>query len=416
MLNRLQRLARLAALAVAGAVCGAAAFAQDGASIPAHKLERNTARSSCTVTLIPEMRSSDDSPLLVITSGGAGKPGVLGIDAGSETRPVELQFVARNKRVPFQAMPPKEASVVARSALWKELDAIHKAGAPFFLTARMEDGSWTSSRYEKVDPLGIIRLLEQNCDFRSAQLTARSTADLAADEKALGLRPDDYRHIRWVLTRKFDPTAGEPILAATFSSSDRLKIERYAKSVGQPASQYLDRTLANMLLSEPFQPAPFNYGSMRRVTYHGDWTNYTDPSDGRCHMASSAYSWTSGPFFRAPRMVFSADVTSPRDLMYFSMVEPNPFLGSERLVAIVDGRTYRLQIERETWVKPATEGSGLSDAVMKAMARGSLIQISGTQKGTRVPLTLSFSALGFTASFKQLMADCGRPGLREWLR
>jgi len=411
---------RGAAALVAGAVAGVligveAAQAQAGPAIPAHRIDRTATGSACAVSILPDMRTSDDSPVLVARSGGAAAPGAFALDAVSQAPVAEIQFVARNARNTFAPVRQSDAAAVARSALWKDLVAVHKAGAPFHLTARLADGTWTSSRYDAVDPLGIVRLLEQSCGFRSDTLSARTAADLLAEESALRLSPDELTHIRWILVQKYDPRAAEPTRISALSATERVYLERYAGSVGQPATRHLTRALADRLRAEMFRPSPHDYSRMLRVSFHGDWVNYITPGDNRCHMETAALAWTSGRFFKVPRMNFNAEANTPGSAMRLNMVMPNPFTGSAPVTALVDGRSYRLQVDSDR-VWPLREGEGLSNAVTKAIKGGQSVQISGTDRASSAALSLSFSAIGFTASFNQMSADCRRPQLRDWLQ
>ena len=94
---------------------------------------------------------------------------------------------------------------------------------------------------------------------------------------------------------------------------------------------------------------------------------------------------------------------------------PNPFSG-ERITASVDGEEFALQIDNGH-IKPAASGSGVDDAVMRAMRNGRTLRIEGGKPALQPQDQHSASRSPASPRPFQHMADqCQRPTLTStWL-
>lgn len=392
-------------------------FAQSQPIIPPHRLERDISTGICTISLLPEEKTADDAPILTVRGGGNSKSDSLGVTAVMRAPVTQMQLVAQNARNLFPTIPMARAPTVVRTRLWRDLAAFARDKAPFYVTARLADGSYASSRYDSVDPLGIVRLLEQDCGFASDQLSAKTDSQRLAEEQALNIRGDDLRHIRWVLVRRYAPGSTEPGETSELTSLDRGFLERYTTEIGQPKSRFLTRIVADRLLHEPVEPRiPEITGTMTNATWHGDWLTYVDASDGWCVIQTAALSWQGDEFFMLPLLVMQADPGKSGSNLSFDMVRPNPFVRTAPVWATIDGRQYDMQQRDGEWIMPRQLEDGLSDEILIGMRRSSSsFQISSTSKRTSGPLSLTFSPIGFSAAFSMMMKNCNRYGLKSWI-
>ena len=414
-LPRLRRhvMALLAGCVALGAIgAGSAALAED-AVIPAHELTRSG--GGCKIRLLPKQSHGDTVPVLLVTWGGRSKADQFAINVETPFVWAGLDFVHSNRRDAFEPVAMARARDVVRSPLWRTFKTLHEAQKPFHLTARTRDGKFVSARYEGLDPQGIIAILENQCDFASARVSAKTPEQLLSEERALGLSDDQVRHIRWVLLRRFS-TRDFGERTGPLSTTQRDYLQRFATERGQPPTRYLNRVLADMLLREPFVPHRNDYSRQASYRVDRDWLTYRTRSNARCVMLSHATRWSGADLFSAPRMQFQADRGDGGSSMYLAMVTPNPFNTARPVSARVDGRSYRLEFSEGEVKPPRTRDGFLSNDVMRALKRGRGVEIIGTDKHSGRPLSIWFSAYGFTSAFDRMMRECNRYGLRVWIQ
>ena len=387
-------------------------------NLPPHSLERSG--DGCLVTLLPEATFGDGPRLAVRSRGGRSDMIQFGIVAPDGVRSV--QMVSRNTREPFADTPMQSATRIERSAIWRSLDSLARAELPFHLTAQTPSGEWISSRYEAMAPLEIIRILETNDCYASAQVTARTTQELLADERALGLSADDIRHIRWVLASQTGAVMRTPVPlnGGTMTAGDRRNLMRFTERAGMTPSQYLTQVTAARLLAMPFTPRrrELDRGATR-VQRDRDWVSYLAPVSGGtaslCVVQSDAVAVEGDAVWVYPAFVLASRTDWTGDSIWIRIVTPNPFAVGRQVTGIVDGRRYTLQIDGGE-VKPrATGGNTVSEDFFRAVRRGEDVAILGTSAETGRPLTVRFSAFGFTAAFSRMANLCGRSALLSWI-
>lgn len=382
-------------------------------SIPPNKTERTSANGACTVTLIPTA-SRGEGPRIVVRTRGKWQPDSLSIGYVAPSGAGLPEIVFRNQRKPFEPVAMQPAARVRLTAIWQILERARRFRQPVFLTSRMAGGAFVSTRYDGLDPQGIISILETQCGFQSTTLTARGPADHAALENRLRLNRDQIRHIRWILASRFGGRwVGEP-RGARITARERVWIERYTRLKNGRPSRYLTRESANMLLRENFVARRKNFERSRNFRRHGDWYSFMNASGTACEIRTDALHWAGDQFFYAPQMRFVARRSATGSRLGLYIVTPNPFIGFRPVIASVDGRRYRLQVDRGV-VKPRRIRSGVvSSDVIRAIFRGRDIVVEGTGRRSRRPVRVVFSASGFTSAFNSMIRDCNRYGLRAW--
>ncbi|MES1156130.1 MAG: hypothetical protein ABUL48_06845, partial [Pseudorhodoplanes sp.] len=91
---------------------------------------------------------------------------------------------------------------------------------------------------------------------------------------------------------------------------------------------------------------------------------------------------------------------------------PNPFDTGRNIVGVVDGVTYSLRFDGNA-VKPPVLRGGVDNAILRAMSRGSTVELRGVAKGGR-PLTLRFSISSFQPAVQRIAGNCSRTDLDPW--
>lgn len=323
---------------------------------------------------------------------------------------VGLELVYGNQRETFQPFDFVEEKRVAQRPLWQTMTEAYRAKQPFFLTAQLADGRYASSRFERLDPRGLLQIFEKQCGFTKQ----KTVAELLAEEKALRLNRDQLRHIRYVLNARYRSGTSAPVAdAASLFDNERGFLEQYTREMGLPVSRYLTRTSADRLLSVRFQPVRVTNSGRDAYRRHKEWETY---QNGKwCYFVTSATSVSGLDPYYMPQMIYGVERNVSGNAMSFDMVSPNPFNPSRPVYAVVDGRRHNLWMDRN-WIKPRRERDGLSDAVIKAIRAGRSVEIRGTSKATGRNVSVRFSASGFTSAFRHTRDTCNRRQIEDWLR
>ncbi len=381
---------------------------------PANEATKDTKTKSCTLILVPSVSTESTAPRLKLGASLDPKREKLTLSIDTRKPLVSSEMVAANQRVPFTGESVANARGLAKTQIWAAISASHKAQEPFFLTGKTTSGEYASSRYDDLDPKGIIALLEAQCGYDGSDMFPESVASLAKKENALRLNENQVRHIRWVLARTINNAVREPRKSKTFTADDRNSIAQYARRKGKPARKYLSRDLANMLLKTKFTPVTPDHTSSRNFKRSGQWATYRATSD-TCALTTPAKTWSGMNLFRSPEMKLSVKTTDSGARMYFDLLTPNPFVPNSVRFAVVDGRRYPIEVRGRTIV-PGPDGKYMSTAIARALKRGREISFNGTVEATRRNGTISFSASGFSSGFNRLGVICGRRDIKRWLQ
>jgi len=259
--------------------------------------------------------------------------------------------------------------------------------------------------------------IRQEQERRRQEAAAKRAEEqrLLAAERALNLSERDMLRIRFVLHQRFGRRWEPPSRTATMTSQERGWLERYARETGRSGLRHLNRQVANELLAEDFSPARTSYsaGSFAQLRQFGSWYSYRTSSN-RCAIAAPAGSFNPDVLYVHPKIVFDHDPSWGRDSLSFDMVSPNPFSGG-RITAWVDGEEFAVQIDNGH-IKPAASGSGVDDAVMRAMRNGRTLRIEGGSRLSSHRISISFPLAGFAQAFQHMADQCQRPTLTStWL-
>ncbi|HHB81176.1 MAG TPA: hypothetical protein ENK83_05445, partial [Aliiroseovarius sp.] len=256
--------------------------------------------------MLPRKQTGSNPPLLVIRTTGSSRNGEVYIEADFPASAGPVQLVYNNARTDFSAKRYASGKTLIESGFWAMLKAAENKDMAFFLTGRRLDGTYESARYSGISPLGVISILESQCGFSSSAISAKSSADLLADERALGISSDDMRHIRWVLNRQISSRRSAPPKGSTLTSTERGYLEQYARRNGLRASRYLTPELAQSLIRRRFLPLRSPPSSKPNYRRHSDWFSYQTSDRKACVTASFATSWTGAEFYVAPMMEYGA--------------------------------------------------------------------------------------------------------------
>ncbi|MEM7519861.1 MAG: hypothetical protein AAF307_02385 [Pseudomonadota bacterium] len=399
-------------LGVLTALIATIASGQD-VSLPSHSLSVSPPSNSCVLELTPSETQGESPPTLFVRTLGKARPDVLELKVEIARSHTNAELVFLNQRAEIESTKSLPIQQILKSRLWKVLEEAHRKKTPFFLTSNDGAGGYYSSRFEGIEPKGIIAILERQCGFASTKITAKTPKQRAADERALGLSSAQIKHIRWVLSAKYKAGNAPPAARSSFSATERGYIAKYSRSAGLGESAFLTDRVANRLLRETFEAKEATYSGSSRLRIFKDWSSYYRGK--RCHISTNALSWTGMDFYVKPQMLFSAEDGTRGNALVFNIVTPNPFLATANVRAVVDGKRFVLQVSGDR-ILPRREGSGVSDDIMKAIQKGDFVTIRGISKKTKELATITFSAAGFTAAFGKMMDMCNRPALRDWFR
>lgn len=369
-------------------------------------------RSGCEVDLLPNATYGPAPRLRVSSRGVSGDR--IGLYLTSDSSLTDPEIVFRNGRAKFEPVAMSPWATITSSALWKTLVAAAEEGEPVHFTARTPGGDWASARYEGLDPMHIFRILEINECFSSATLTTQTPEELRAAEQALGLRPEEITHIRWVLYQ-INKRRDAPSASLLLHFQDRSYLERYAATNGFGPARYLDRALVAHLLGEPIRPVRPDLSDIGRDRQrYRYWISVRHPS-AYCEITTLATRIVGPQPYHLPRIRLAARPGESGAGMYIDLVSPMPFSETGAVWAVVDGRRYELQVQDGRVMPVSTGENNVSNNVTRAFRAGRNIQISGIDIRSGAVMRIDFSAYGFTDAFNSMMGRCNRWGMRNWL-
>lgn len=367
---------------------------------------------TCSVTLEPSaVFGGADAPRLTISSPTRYRPGQARFGISDSRKYREARFVVRNQRRAMPVFADTSTTSIRNSDLFRAL----MSRTAVSVTARLKDGDYVSSRFDNFDMTEILLAMARDCPFSTEDLSDSVATAAAQGERRLAISPSDLLRIRWVLARRAG-LSDAPTDTGPITPRERELLMDYGIERGMPISRYLNEQTLRALRSEVLTPLRPNTSWMRNVRVHDQWRSYTYMSGSTkvCGIASEGQASTTEGFWEYPLMRYEADQGDPGNSMNLYMVAPNPFDESRSVYAVVDGVSYPLQI-RYGSVRPAQDGEYLDNSVIQAIRRGTYTVIHGTSAVTGQAISVSFSADGFTASFNDMVRNCGRPRLRDWI-
>ena len=197
----------------------------------------------CTVTLAPSQTLGDEAaPRLVLVTSGRSR---IEVKLDGKAPLGEPTFVQDNVRSPFEFKTDGSIDAFRTSSVGQAI----MSGQVFFITARLSDGTYVSSRYDAIDFDAVLTRIQASCPF-DAEVLMSSLNDRRLEERALNLSSEDLTMIRWALLRRYENQQEKPSETFFLSQQDREYLKRYALQNGLPVSGYLTGPTAKKLLAE----------------------------------------------------------------------------------------------------------------------------------------------------------------------
>lgn len=151
----------------------------------------------------------------------------------------------------------------------------------------------------------------------------------------------------------------------------------------------------------------FQAGNIKnRVATSGEW--HLAEVDGNCSIftrptLSSVYPGRS-------QSIMHFALYSTFGTLQYSVVHPSPFDANMPVEARIDGKRFPLVAGR-SFLEPQDGGS-----FVRAIRAGQTITVSGTDKHGGQPISVTFSAIGFTQAFKSMAERCDKPGIMSLIQ
>lgn len=370
-------------------------------------------KGNCSVVFEPTERTSKSSPQFMATYAKSGKRGLVSIGVARPDDWNLLQLVHRNQRQTFESIDKVRPKDLEDEPLWMSLGKNPEKPVLFNLTGRDADEEFHSSSYRALSKSEVATALVDECDAKGGPFKPSEIGSLE-EEKALGLKPREIRHIRWVLNQKYSDAVD--VGRGDMTDGERDMLARYAAERQMEPSRYLNADLAARLKAEEFKPKRKNLRREPGFKRFEDWISYDDVDNRTCAIVSFAKRTKGFKTYTVPRMEIHADPSARGNSLFFDFVTPNRFNNDYPITATVDGRKIRLNIE-DGRVRPVDLRNGFASSdIVRAIRRGKEIVIRGTGMNGKTKHVVRFSALGFTAAFNKMAYDCDRPRIREWLR
>lgn len=287
---------------------------------------------------------------------------------------------------------------------------------PVHVTTRMADGTVRSARFDGAPLVTALGALHDDCGVETTRLEA--VEDLfAARERALALSPQDLKRYIWVLHAQYPRDLTPPVVKSGPTDATRRLLERFTREQGLAPSRYFSRDVLSKLGKAPFKPTPWDHRRNPGFRRYGDWYVYTEGKGRtrRCLLESEATGATGAMIWQYPHMRFWALANEGDATLRYDILTPNPVRLAGRAANVnVDGQLWAMANLDDAVVPVETDGS-LSWKFVQAVLKGSGMTVTGPEAETGAPLTLDFSARGFTAGLKWIMKTCNRPDLKAWL-
>lgn len=400
-------------MAAAIALLGASAVTAQ-VHVPDHDTTISADGSSCTVAFRPFKSAGDALPILYVSKQDKAGSWLLQMSVTDADSFTTIDVVYNNTRTSLTPFEEVFSEDVDKEPLWGFLDKAAKDELPFVITARTEIGQYSSVRYTQLSPDAITSILKTDCAKGGGGTPAKSDDALASAENDLGLTFGQLRHIRWVLQQKY----GDNKSAPGNKMNDKLRgfLEQYAASKGLTPTRYLDKQLSSRLLKEKFKPVRQNFRGMPGYLKHRDWASFMSKDRSQCIITSFAKRQVKHKTYRHPRIEIRAVRGDPSNMLDVRFAIPHRFSQKHKVVAIVDGREYRLRADKEFGILIPTNADGVvrSD-VVRAIRLGKKVIIRGKSQNGKRNIALHYSALGFGLAFQTMAENCGRGRLYEWI-
>ncbi len=374
---------------------------------------KRDASRTCKLLLRPIRRSVPDAEVAIVL-GPDAKVGAdrvaLTLDLPGET--TEHSILVRNMRTEVTKTSRLPSGIFWKGPLQRQL----RDNSGFYLTWYDEKGGFYKSAF--FDPsgfLGMLNRMAQDCRVFLDELLG-SPSPGKKQEDRLSLTSAQKRHLQFVLHARYESAGADPPrISWPPSSKVRDRILRYTRDKDLYLSRFLTRRAFDLLMKESYSSGPPDMSTQDGYEKHVDWASYYrgEISLSRvCAIATTPKRIVGPPPWKRPVMKIEAYNSGSEGRVNIWLAHPNPFSTSDKIMAEVDGRHwYELEWNQGKIGPPSWDTS-----VMNAIKKGRQVTILGRDAISGMPLEIVFSARGYTAAFKQLARDCGRPDTLAWVQ
>lgn len=398
------------------AFIGACPWSASGKTLPPHQVTFEPQEATCSVDFLAAATTGTTPPRLQFQVGMLEGLVSLFVVGGSYQEQILLWGDTSVDLSAVRSVRPEEFRA---ETFWIQLGNISKGDTPFFVTVRDTSGAYSSARYEGLSQDQVSRTLAVACGFRGFEPSAPTVWEASLAEKSLALPDSDIQHIRRILAQRYGEPGASPGEGSTFTVTDRRFILQFNEENDFGPSEYLSAEGAARLLAEEVrleQPRPATGGDL--VSVHRDWAVYSEAGGETCSVMTAAAAATGYSGVEVPMMRFSVARDATGGLMAIELSRPNNFSPNAPINAFIDGQSIALFIEPSSGAlvpRPLEDGR-LSNEFTLMLQQGREVVIEGTARDTGTALLLGFSALGFTAAFREMAATCGRPAVLGWIQ
>lgn len=397
---------------LAFALTGLSVFAEP---LPEHRAQYDAEAGLCHIEFLPDEATGNSSPVLSATVELLSDKLSLSLSGGQF---VQSMFIWGDRRLEVTLGRSLTADELLETDLWTAIADAAQGELPAFWTVRDIDGEYSSARYDALGPVQIGRTLALVCDFGGLTEGVSTEIEAQRAERRLGLSEAQVLYIRRVLFERYGEPGAQPGSEVGFTVTDRRLISAHNAQEGGEPWPFLTANVAQKLLATAVRvEAPASGGKDSAVSTFTDWTLLVDDDAGACSIYSTAASSEGYLGAALPSMLFRVSVSDAGGLMAFELTTPNVFSSSEAIRAVIGGTVIPLTVEPASGAivpRPLSDGR-ISNDITRSIRSASEIYIDGVSRDSGSPVRLVYSAMGFTAAFREMARECNRPGVLGWI-
>jgi len=392
--------------------CGAS-YAE---ALPPHSVSFSPEDADCAVSFIPDATSGNNPPQLEIIVNMLSQRLSLSLIGDVYKDQV---FLWGNTRTQFSEMRNIESKDLVEDELWLALQQAELEKEPVYWTVQDTNDGYSSARYNNLSPDQIARTLALACNLNNINAPTPTEIEALQTEKRLNLSDESVRYIRRVLFSLYGEQGAEPGEGRDLTLTDRRLIGMYNSEHEISAGEYLTAAAAAELLQKkPTLRMPDQEKGSVEKSIHVDWRLTIQGEGTTCTITTPAKATAGYTGTTLPLMRFSASRSGSGGLIAIDLSQPNIFAPAAPVRAVIDGSSIELMIESTTGAlvpRPLADGRLSNDFTVK-LRRGREIMIEGVSRETGKPMMITYSALGFTAAFRDMSESCDRAGILGWIR
>lgn len=387
-----------------------------GQPLPDHRAHFSAETAKCSVEFIPDATTGDNPPELGLSVDMLSEEIDMQLVGASYNDQIFLWGDTRMEMRPLRGVSAEELKA---DMLWQGMDAAFQEGAPVFWTVQDIGGGYSSARYDKLSPAQIARTLALVCNLAGLNPPVPTEIEAKRGEARLALTDENILHIRRILFSVYGEPGAQPGTDSEWTITDRRLIGVYNAENNLDSGNYLTSEAVNDLLARTpdYKTLEPEINGVLSATYQ-DWRVFSEESGATCSVMTPAQTMSGYMGIERPFMRFSVNRSGSGGLMAIELSRPNAFAPDAPVRAIIDGQSTNLMTESTSGAlvpQPLANGR-LSNSFTVQLRRGREIVIEGTSGETNEPIRMTFSALGFTAAFREMSDICDRPGVMGWIR